>query len=102
MALRGRTSNKFDSAINVRVKRFSETYFITCDEFEKVATLKARILVLLDQIEFKMPKQEEPLTVDDLRLTIKKRVSNRPNRRFWTPSRRATTSKCSTTQKFIA
>ena len=48
MALRGRTSNKFDSAINVRVKRFSETYFITCDEFEKVATLKARILLLLD------------------------------------------------------
>ena len=67
--------NPFDTAIHVRIKRFDETFFILCDEYETVQTLKGRILHVLNQINFKMPKQEEDLTPDDLRLTMKKRVS---------------------------
>ena len=67
--------NIFDTAIHVRVKRFDETFFILCDEYETVQTLKGRVLHVLMQIGFKMPKQEEALTPDDLRLCLKKRVS---------------------------
>ena len=67
--------NPYDTAIHVRIKRFDETFFILCDEYETVQTLKGRLLHVLNQINFKMPKQEEDLTRDDLRLTMKKRVS---------------------------
>ena len=67
--------NIYDTAIHVRIKRYDQTYFILCDEYETVATLKGRMLAILDQIGFKMPKQEEDLTVDDLRFTIRNRVS---------------------------
>ena len=67
-------ANIYDTAIYVRIRRFDETFFILCDEYETVQTLKGRILAILNQIGFKMPKQEEDLTVDDLRLHLKKRV----------------------------
>jgi len=46
----------FDTAIYVRVKRFDETYFILCDEYETIETLKGRVLAILNQKGFKMPK----------------------------------------------
>ena len=48
--------NKYDTAIHVRIRRFEETFFILCDEYETVHTLKTRILVVLNQIGFKLPK----------------------------------------------
>ena len=68
--------SKFDTGIQVRIKRFNETFFVVCDEFETVQTLKGRFLIILNQIGFKMDKQEEDLTADDIRLNLKKRVSN--------------------------
>ena len=56
MAFKPKSDNKFDTAIAVRIKRFDETFFIMCDEYEKVSTLKMRVLALLDQIGFQMPK----------------------------------------------
>ena len=70
-----KTTNKYETAITVRVRRYNQTYFIVCDEFETIGTLKSRCLDLLNQLRFRMPKQEEDLTVDDLRLNLKKRVS---------------------------
>ena len=35
------------TAIYIRVKRFEETYFILCDEYETVESLKGRLLVVL-------------------------------------------------------
>ena len=63
------------TAIYIRVKRFAETYFLLCDEFETVESLKGRLLGVLSKIKFELPKQEEPLTTDDIRLCIKNRVS---------------------------
>ena len=59
----------------MRIKRFDQTFFIICDEFEPVKVLKARFLAVLNQIGFKVEKAEEDLTVDDIRFNIKKRVS---------------------------
>ncbi len=70
-----KNKNMFDTAIYVRIKRFDQPFFVLCDEYETVQTLKVRLLVILDQIGFKMPKQEEDLKPEDLRLTIKNRVS---------------------------
>ena len=66
--------NIYDTAITVMVKRFDKTFCIVCDEYETVQQLKGRMLSILNQIGFKMPKQEEDLTVDDLRFTIKNRT----------------------------
>ena len=66
--------NKFETAIFVMVKRYDDTYFILCDEYETVNTLKGRVLQILQQMNFKMPKMEEELTTDDIRLTIKNRI----------------------------
>ena len=63
------------TAIHIRIKRFKDTYFILCDEYETVESLKNRLLQVLDKLGFKLPKQEEPLTTDDIRLNIKNRVS---------------------------
>jgi hypothetical protein len=35
------------TAIHVRIKRFAETYFLLCDEYETIESLKARLLVVL-------------------------------------------------------
>ena len=75
MQNRKKKGSKFDTAIHVRVKRYDTTFFIICDEYETVQTLKGRCLDILNQLNFKMKGQEEDLTVDDLRLHLKKRVS---------------------------
>lgn len=86
------------TAIHVRIKRFDETYFILCDEYETVESLKGRFLSVLERLKFSLPKQEEPLTIDDIRFCIKNRVSRLADPfRFWTKRARATTSKFSTT-----
>lgn len=60
----------------MRVKRFNETHFILCDEYESVDKLKGRILTELDQIGFKLQGMgDEVLTAEDIRLCHKKRVS---------------------------
>ena len=66
--------NPYDTAITVRIKRFEQTFFILCDEYEPVDTLRGRFLNILLQQGFKMPKQEEELTPEDLRFTIKNRI----------------------------
>ena len=43
-----KSSNPYDSAIQVRIKRFEETFFILCDEYETVQTLKGRLLHVLN------------------------------------------------------
>ena len=63
------------TSIYIRVKRFAETYFILCDEYETIESLKNRLIVVLQRMKFELPKQEEPFTVDDLRFCIKNRVS---------------------------
>ena len=35
------------TAICVRVKRFEETYYVLCDEYETVESLKNRLLIIL-------------------------------------------------------
>lgn len=62
------------TSIYIRVKRFDETYFLLCDEYETVESLKNRLIVVLQRMKFELPKQEEPLTIDDLRFCIKNRV----------------------------
>ena len=65
------------TAIYVRVKRYSETHFVLCDEYEIVDKLKGRLLIMLEQIGFKLQGQgEDPLTTEDIRLCNKKRVSS--------------------------
>ena len=59
----------------MRIKRFDETHFILCDEYETVETLKGRLLLILNQIGYTIPKLEEDLSVDHIRLTLKNRVS---------------------------
>ena len=44
------------TAIYVRVKRFDETHFIICDEYETVDKLKGRLLMELEQIGFKLDR----------------------------------------------
>ena len=38
---------KFDTAIHVRVKHMTSTYFVLCSEYESVSTLKGRVLDLM-------------------------------------------------------
>ena len=64
------------TAIYVRVKRYTETHFILVDEYETVDALKGRLLGALEQIGFKLdPRGEEPMTIEDIRLFNKRRVS---------------------------
>ena len=65
------------TAIQVRIKRFAETYFVLCDEYETIESLKGRLLAVLLKLKFELPKQEETLSTDDIRLCIKNRVSYR-------------------------
>lgn len=75
-------NNRATTAIHVRVRRFDpidkifQTYFIMCDEYETVETLKSRILTVLSEINFKLPRQEEELTTEDIKLNLEMRVSN--------------------------
>ena len=63
------------SEIFVRIRRFNETYFVRCMEQDEVEVLTRQFMRVLDEINFTIPRMEEPLTVDDIRLTIKNRVS---------------------------
>jgi len=68
------------TAIHVRIRRFDpidkifQTYFLLCDEYEMVETLKHRILILLKELKFSLPRQEEELTTEDIRLNLEMRV----------------------------
>ena len=65
------------TAIYVRIKRFDETHFVLADEYETVDKLKTRFLLMLEQIGFKLdPRAEDPMTIEDIRLCNKKRVSS--------------------------
>lgn len=65
------------TAIYVRIKRYDETYFVLADEYESVDALKGRFLIMLEQIGFKLdPRAEDPITIEDIRLCNKKRVSS--------------------------
>jgi len=44
------------TTITVRVKRYAETYFILCDEYETVESLKGRMLAVFNKIGFTLPK----------------------------------------------
>ena len=35
------------TAIYIRIKRFDETYFLLCDEYETIESLKNRLLIVL-------------------------------------------------------
>ena len=63
------------TCIYVQVKRNNETYFVLCDEYDLVEAVKARILNVLEQVGFQLERAEEPLTTEDIRLCLKKRVS---------------------------
>ena len=63
------------TAIYVRIKRYDETHFIIADEYETLDKLKGRLLAELEQIQFKLKGQEEPLTTEDIQLRLKKKVS---------------------------
>jgi hypothetical protein len=69
-------SNRPTTAIYIRVKRLDDTFFLLCDEYETVESLKNRVLLVLQKMRLQLPKQEEPFVVDDIRLYIKNRVSN--------------------------
>ena len=51
-----KADNIFDKAITVRIKRDVQTFFILCSEYEAVSVLKGRVLDLLNQLGFTMPK----------------------------------------------
>ena len=64
------------TCIYVQVKRHSDTYFILCDEYDPVESLKGRVLSVLEQTGFQLERAEEPLSIEDINLMLKKRVSN--------------------------
>ena len=45
-------AKKPTTCIYVQVKRYNETYFILCDEYDLIEAVKARILNILEQIGF--------------------------------------------------
>jgi len=44
------------TAIHVRIKRFAETYFVLCDEYETIESLKGRLVAVLLKLKFELPK----------------------------------------------
>ena len=69
-------SGRPTTSIYIRVKRMDDTWFLLCDEYETVESLKNRVLLVLLKMGLQLPKQEEPFIVDDIRLWLKNRVSN--------------------------
>ena len=63
------------TCIYLQIKRHAETYFVLCDEYDPVESLKGRVLNILEQTGFSLDRSEEPLTTEDIRLCLKKRVS---------------------------
>ena len=52
---------RLTNAIQVRIKRQSDTYFILCDEFEEVETLINRLIDVFAKLDYRQEKQEEPI-----------------------------------------
>ena len=71
-------ASRATTCIYIQVKRGNETYFVLADEYDLVEAVKARLLNLLAEIGFTLERQEEPLTTEDLRLYLKRRVSHLP------------------------
>ena len=69
-----RETNKYDTAITVRVKRFENTFFILCDEYESVNCLAGRMLSILEQMDFRFKDQETPFTNEDVRFCERNRI----------------------------
>ena len=71
-----RSDNPFDTAIYVRVKRHTSTFFILCDEYEEVGAFKSRLINTMSaENGFVLPfKFEEKLQVEDIKLCLKNRV----------------------------
>ena len=44
------------TSIYIRIKRFTETYFLLCDEYETIESLKNRLIVVLQRMKFELPK----------------------------------------------
>ena len=65
--------NPFDTAIMVLVKRFDLTFTVIIDEYEPVQALKTKLLHIFDQAN--IFSFEEELTEEEIRLTIKNRVT---------------------------
>lgn len=76
------SSERPTTAIYIRIKRNDDTFFLLCDEYETVESLKNRVLNVLLKMKLQLPKQEEPFIVDDIRLYIKNRVSNDYQQQF--------------------
>ena len=110
------------TCIYIQIKRLTDTYFILCDEYDPVESLKSRILNVLEQSGFRLERLEEPMTTDDFRLCLKKRVSILPFLvenlavstlisifslkfiifRYWITKLHVTTSKCSITVSYTS
>ena len=109
------------TCIYIQIKRLTDTYFILCDEYDLVESLKSRILNVLDQSGFRLERLEEPMTTDDFKLCLKKRVSislrfcSQQFRlsilifltyftyfRYWITKLHVTTNKCSITVSCIS
>ena len=71
------------TAIYVRIKRGQETYFILCDEYWIVDSLKMSLLSVLKELNFTLPRMDEELTTEDIRLCCKNRVSFNSHRLRW-------------------
>jgi hypothetical protein len=65
--------NPYDTAITVRVKRFDDTFFILCDEYEEMAAFKGRLVDIFAQTG--AVKMDENFSADDIRLYLRNRVS---------------------------
>ena len=65
------------TCIYVQIKRGTETYFVLCDEYDLVESVKSRVIGVLNQIGFELERAEEPLSTEDVRLYLKRRVSKR-------------------------
>ena len=62
--------NIYDSCITVRVKRFENTFFLLCDEYETVMTMAGRMLNVLNQTRFQFKDQEVPFEPKDVQFYI--------------------------------
>ena len=88
------TDNPFDTAIYVRVKRFNDTFFVLCDEYEDVGTFKGHLLDYF--IQTNAIKMHDDFSIEDIRLTLRNRVTlflTNHLCRYWTTWPLATTSK---------
>ena len=92
------------TCIYVQVRRLENTYFILCDEYDMVESLKSRMLNMLAETGFQWGG-EDAITTEDIKLSLQRRVSLNSFifslsiliYRSWTLLALATISKSSTT-----